>query len=203
MLLVSFCDIVTITICAMFMAMIVVIDESMKIPVVTPVPIVHHTTNAPVFFECRANKIFPIDLSELKTIFIKTSQDYKKLAGATDAQKIAALDAGNETYRLDPGLAMMGMLGLNPRPGAKGIAYEQIFNDQDNAYVANNPFKALLLSLNPHSQYCVFFVRRDGINIFRKCRSTIVENGYRHGFEIITKDEPITFEGLMGNVGWQ
>lgn len=195
MLLVSFCDIVTITICAMFMAMIVVIDESSKIPVIVPVPVLRPTTNAPVYFECRDKMVFPIDLPSLLQTFAKYTNDYKKGGGATDIEKLMSLDVGNDFYRLDPGLATMGFLGLQPRAGAKGTPLSAMLASPTNTFTLS------LLNIHTNSQYCVFFVRDSGFNVFRMCRDLAVKRGFHHGWEYVSRDEPITFEGLMKTPG--
>ncbi len=200
LLLVSFCDIVTITICAMFMALIIVIDEAAKIPVVKPVPVLHACTNAPVYFECRDNMVFPIDLSALRQTFTKSSTEFKKNAGASDVEKLMGLDAGNETYRIDPGLATMGVLGLRPRPGIKGTYDVSLTNLVENV---KNPFTDALLNIDKNSQYCVFFVRDTGFNVFRKCRDIVIAKGFRHGWEFVARDEPLTFEGMNYSPGFQ
>lgn len=233
MLLVSFCDIVTITICAMFMAMIIVIDEASKIPVVSPVPVLHSTTNAPTYFECRDNMVYPIDLAGLMDTFKRYASEFKKNAGGTDAEKLMALDVGNDYFRLDPGLAMMGIMGLLPKPGIKGTDINALSNaalaaaalhqaaiakaagaghgapKEDPTHLARlvesskNPFNDVLHTLNTGTQYCVFFVRDSGFNVFRKCRDITVKNGFRHGWELLGRDEPITFEGMMHSPGYQ
>ena len=159
--------------------------------------------SAPVYFECHDNKLFPIDLPALSEEFAKHAEEFKKSKGSAGIEKLMAMDAGNETYRLDPGLASMGELGLYLRPASKGIAYTDIYNDMGNAYVANNPLEKMLLNLNHKSQYCVFFVRDNSFTIFRKCRELVVSKGFRHGFEIVAREEPITFEGLMNPHGFE
>src|SRR5262245_11907883 len=115
MLLVSFCDIVTITICAMFMAMIVVIDTASKIPVVMPVPVLHSTTNVPVYFECRDGMVFTIDFDSLAEAFSKHAGDFRHSADGSELQKLMSMDVGDKYYRIDPGMASIGILGVRPR----------------------------------------------------------------------------------------
>lgn len=202
MLLVSFCDIVTITICAMFMAMIVVIDESMKIPVVSPVPMVRPTTNMPVYFECRNRMVYPIDYAELRKIFQERGETMKRKPGDTAEallDRISKIDAGNQYYRLDPNMAMMGLMGLIPSTNAiAGVTEDEI-----NTLEGKNLFETAMKNMNAHSQYFVFFVRDDSFKVFRSCRAKVVEAKFEHGWEFLTKDEPITFEGIMRNIGTQ
>lgn len=136
MLLVSFCDIVTIVICAMFMAMIVVIDVASKIPVVSPIPVLKGLTNGPVYFECRNNMIFPIDVTGLAEIFSKESAVYSQNVGQGRLEKLMAMDVGDKFYRVDPGLASLGILGLRPRPNIIGVASNDLIAAETAAKAA-------------------------------------------------------------------
>src|SRR6185436_17940816 len=61
MLIVSFCDIVTITTAAMFFAMLITVQEAVKVPIIKPIPKGALTGKQAVFFECRSNEVFYID----------------------------------------------------------------------------------------------------------------------------------------------
>src|ERR1043166_594266 len=61
MLIVSFCDIVTITTAAMFFAMLITVQEAIKIPIFRPTPRAVPSNKQAVFFECRSNEVFYID----------------------------------------------------------------------------------------------------------------------------------------------
>lgn len=196
MLLVSFCDIVTIVTCAMFMAMIVVIDQSMKIPVVTPVPLLRGMTNEPVYFECRNQMLYPVDRDGLRKIFEQRAADFRQAGGTVDAvAKLTRLDAGNELYRLDYNTALMGLMGLQGRPGVKGILQADLEGKAENAYAK------VLKNISPKTHFLVFFVRDDSFDVFRTARDIAVKADFKHGWEYLTHDEPITFEGVMANIG--
>ena len=197
LLLVSFCDIVTITTAAMFMAMIIVIDESMKIPVVGPTPMVEASTNAPVYFECRNNMVYPIDREGLFKVFQAKAEEFKSFTGDDMGERLAKLDAGNEIYRIDHGLAMMGWMGLQPRPDVKGVTMEDVRDSETNAF-----YKALA-TLNPNKQYCVFYVREDSFPVYRVCRDLCLKRTIQQGWEFLDRNEPITFEGVMRRPGVQ
>lgn len=202
MLLVSFCDIVTITICAMFMAMIVVIEESMKIPVVTPVPMVRPTTNIPVYFECRNKMVYHIDYDELRKVFQDQAASMKRRpedTAQTMLDRIRQLDAGNKYYRLDPSLAMMGLMGLLPSTNA----VDGSTADEVKVFEGPSSFEKMMKNMDHKKQYFVFFVRDGSFDVFRACRQKVVDAKFEHGWEYLTKDEPITFEGIMRNIGTQ
>lgn len=238
MLLVSFCDIVTITICAMFMAMIVVIDTASKIPVVSPIPVARASTNMPVYFECRDDMIYPIDVPGLKELFSKTAETYAKGTGQDAAEKLVSFDIGNKYYKIDGGLAALGILGIRPRATVEGVRSNELavaaaaakakreaeFTaaaskghggghsapvHQDTTSAAelaaseNNAFMKMLNSMDNKSQTCVFYVRDTGFHIYRFCRGFVVSSGFRHSWEYVDADEPITFEGMMTNPGRQ
>src|SRR5262245_22606522 len=61
LLIVSFCDIVTITTAVMFFVMLLVAQLASKVPVFRPTPRAKLTDKQPVFFECRGNEIFFLD----------------------------------------------------------------------------------------------------------------------------------------------
>lgn len=196
MLLVSFCDIVTIVTCAMFMAMIVVIDQSMKIPVVTPVPLLRGMTNQAVYFECRNQMVYPVDRDGLRKVFEQHAADYKQGGGSmTTIERLTKMDAGNDIYRLDYNTALMGVLGLQGRPGVKGISEADVIGK------AENPYAQTLKNIAPATHFIVFFVRDDSFEVFRKARDQAVTKGFKHGWEFLARDEPITFEGVMSNIG--
>ena len=61
LLIVSFCDIVTITTAAMFFAMLITVQRAVKIPIYQPPPMAHiaktpdGAEKQPIFFDCRTN----------------------------------------------------------------------------------------------------------------------------------------------------
>lgn len=197
LLLVSFCDIVTIVVAALFMAMVVVIDQTSRIPSIIPIPEVKDTELKPVYFECRNRMIFPIDRAGLWKVFQTNASAFRSNEGATMVERLAKLDVGDQYYRIDYGLAMMGMMGLVPRPAAKGIAEAEIKAS------TNNPFSSLLAVMDKNSQYCVFYVREDSYSIYRACRSLCIGRKIHQGWEYVAMDEPLTFEGEMRDPGVQ
>jgi hypothetical protein len=199
LLLVSFCDIVTITTAALFMAMVVVIDQASKTPIYRPTPIAISTTNEPVFFECRANQLYPIDHTRLANLLqvALTNARAREPEGPDKSMKaIASLlsqDIGDHYYAINPGFLMMNTVAISPRPNVQGITV----NEMDEK---TNRFATALGRLSRASQYPVFLVRDDSFAMFRKARELVVSSGFLSGWEFLERDEPITFVGMFAHI---
>ncbi len=194
--LVSFCDIVTVICVALFMAMIVVLDIAMRTPTIRPMPLAEATTNAPVYFECRDEQLFPIDHEGLAALVRNAGADVKT---STQGQEIRAvedimnLDLGNDEYKVDNRFLMVGLVALRPRDTGQPIPIGQ--NAQDAG-----SFAARIAKLEPRRQYLAFVVRDDAFATFRKARDLATAAGFEVGWEYIGRDEPITFEGSMAHI---
>ena len=197
LLLVSFCDIVTIVTAALFMAMIIVIDESSRIPSVRPMPLLRKTTNAPVYFECRANQIFPIDYPALIATFKAESQRFKQSAaaskqddGVSAVNAIMKIDVGNDLYRIDPQYLLMGIMALVPREGTKGTTVQELIDTPTNA------FRRALSDVDPKSQFCAFVVRADGFEVFRRARDITASKKVLAGWEMLEQSDRLTLQRI-------
>jgi hypothetical protein len=197
LLLVSFCDIVTVTMASLFMALLVVIDQSMRTPTFRHTPIAEAITNVPVYFECRANQVFPIDRVKLAEALRNTTNTVAKTAGGTNTlSSLAGLgqlmmqDIGNEYYQIDTRYLLLGQMALLPRTNAIGMKSSEV----------TNKFGAVIAPINKDSQYLVFLVRDDSFSIFRKARDVSAKAGFRSGWEYLGRDEPITFVGAYARI---
>jgi biopolymer transport protein ExbD len=192
----SFCDIITVTIVALFMVMVIVIDIALRTPKVRPTPLAIETTNQPVYVECRHNQIFHIDRVELTEAMRSASREIRArvLSGEEGAMELAmSIDVGNETYRLDNSFMMMGVIALIPRPGAPGMRPP---SDEE----PEGPFSSLLNTLSTGMHYLVYLVRDDSFEAFRAARDYGARRGFLTGWEYLDREEPITFEGLFSRV---
>ena len=193
---VSFCDIVTVSMVAMFMALIIVIDQALRTPEIRPTPLASPTTNAPVFFECRNNQVYVIDRRELLNELQRSTREMRtKSVGQTEAflQEAMEQDIGNRFYRMDIGFLMMGIVALIPRPNVDGVP-------EDNLDYATNAYIRTMDRLDTNAQYVVYLVRDDSFPIFRKLRDLTMQRGFLSGWEYIGRTEPITFEGMFSRV---
>lgn len=193
---VSFCDIVTVSMVAMFMALIIVIDQALRTPEIRPTPLATLTTNSPVFFECRNNQVYVIDRRELMNELQKSTREMRtKSVGQTEAflQEAMDQDIGNRFYRMDIGFLMMGIVALIPRDNVPGVP-------EENLDAATNAYERTVERLDTNSQYIVYLVRDDSFPIFRKLRDLTMQRGFLSGWEYIGRTEPITFEGMFSRV---
>ena len=197
LLLVSFCDIVTVTMSSLFMALLVVIDQSSKTPSIRNTPIAETVTNAPVYFECRANQVFPINRVKLAEQLHNTTNAVAKAPGGTNTLssltglgKLMRQDIGDEYYQIDTRYLLLGQMALLPRTNATGMKSADV----------TNKFGAVIASINKDNQYLVFLVRDDSFSVFRKARDVSSKAGYRSGWEYIGRDEPLTFVGAFARI---
>lgn len=193
----SFCDIITVSIVALFMVMVIVIDLALRTPKVRPTPLAIQTTNQPVYVECRANQLYFIDRVEIAEAMRAASRELRgrALSGETNAMEEAlSRDVGNEYYRLDNSFMMMGVIALIPRPDVPGLPPPGL-DDNDNA-----AFARVLRTLDTNQHYLVYLVRDDSFDAFRKTRDYGARNGFLSGWEYLDRGEPITFEGMFNRV---
>lgn len=193
---VSFCDIVTVSMVALFMALVIVIDQAMRTPNLRPTPLTVATTNAPVYFEFRRNQLYRIDRAELMGILRESARELRRQQGGTAEgvlQTAMSQDIGNRFYRLDNGFLMMGVVALLPRADVPGLP-EASFDQTPN------PIEDALKAINTNSQYAVFLVRDDSWPVFRRTRDLSIKLGVMSGWEYLGRDEPITFEGMFARI---
>jgi hypothetical protein len=197
LLLVSFCDIVTVTMSSLFMALLIVIDQSSKTPALRHTPIAQAVTNMPVYFECRANQVFPIDRAKLAEALKNMTNSVAKAPGGSNTLsslsglgQLMMQDVGNEYYQIDTRYLLLGQMALLPRTNATGIKSADI----------TNKFGAVIAPINKYNQYLVFLVRDDSFLAFRKARDVAVKSGFLSGWEYLGREEPITFVGTYARI---
>jgi hypothetical protein len=191
LLIVSFCDIVTITTAALFFCLLVTVREAVKIPVFRPTPRAKITSKQGVFFECRTNQLFFVDNAGLVDQVEKLMSTLNPGARGGDLESflkaIQGQEVGNAYYKVDPRYLLVGRVGLEVRPGVPGETMTNLENP--NA----SQFQAILSQLNKTNQYVAFLVRDDSFGVFRKARQIADEAGFETGWELLGIDEPIKF----------
>lgn len=193
--IITFCDIITVSMVAMFMVLIIVIDIAMRTPTLRPIPLALSTTNAPVYFECRSNQVFYIDRQELTTIRDQQLSELKAKATKQEdlLQTAMQQDIGNRFYRFDNSFLMMGIMALHPREEVAGVPEYTLDNP-------TNDFLAVLGRLKPEQHYVVYLVRDDSFPAYRKVRDAAARRGLLNGWEYLGRKEVITFEGMFAKV---
>jgi hypothetical protein len=197
MLIVSFCDIVTITTAAMFFALLITIQEASKIPVFRPTPIATPTDKQPVFFECRNQEIFYIDkatLDDQVAKLLSTLSPGVRTGRLDDFLKaIQGKEIGNEYYKINPNYLLAAILAIDGKPEVRGENIQQIRRP-------TSKFWTVLHQLDKKSQYIVFLIRSDSFDIFRRARLDADQYGFSVGWEILAENEPIKFGAGGGAV---
>ena len=199
LMLISFCDIVTVTCVALFMAMIIVIWEAIKTPEIRATPLAAAVTNAPVYFECRNNQLFPVNRDAFVQQIRSSAAERKAAAGSASEQGLQSLmklDLADDFYKVSNNHLLVGMIALQPRMEAQGL-------DEAGAVETNSLFRRALAAHSPDSHYLVFYVRDDSFPIFRKVRDLAAKSGWNSGWEYLDRTEPVTFAGIMGRIGSQ
>jgi hypothetical protein len=190
LLIVSFCDIVTITTAALFFCLLVTVQEAVKIPVFRPTPRAKNTSKQGIMFECRTNELFFVDTAGLQDQVEKLMSTLNPGVRGGDIESflkaLQGQEVGNVYYKVDPRYLLVGKMGLEARPGVAG----ETMAEMDDT---SSKFQAILSQLDKKKQYIAFLVRDDSFNIFRKARKIADEAGFDTGWELLGIDEPIMF----------
>lgn len=190
LLLVSFCDILTISISGLFMATIITVFEATKIPELSMTPKAIPTTKSAMFFECRGDELYFVDKETLDRQIADVLSRLNPNVRSGDIQGflrvIQEQDIGNEYFKVVPSYLLTAVIALEPRAGVPGISYDTLEN-------LNGKFQKTLSRLDKERYYIAFLVRDDSFNAFRKARFVADKLGYDTGWELLGADEPIKF----------
>ncbi len=193
LLLVSFCDILTISISGLFMATIITVYEATKIPELSMVPRAIATDKVPVFFECRRNELFPVGKDELDQKVAELLSSLRpNVRGGDLSQFLKAIEGqkvGNEYYDVEPRYLLLGQMAVEPKTNAPPGESIATLDRSDSK------FWKWLSAVNTGSQYVAFLVRDDSFDIFKKARELADRAGWDTGWELLGEGEPIKFGG--------
>lgn len=191
----SFCDIITVSIVALFMSLVIVIDIAMKTPKLRTAPYSRAVTNTPVYVECRGDTLYPINRSEIEQSIrstLRTIRAQNASGQSASREENLMLDMGNQYYRIDNSMLAVGAMVLHPRLEVEGLAAPAVADP--------GPFGGILDTLNTNIHYLVYLVRDDSFNAYRQARDFARSRGFLTGWEYLGIDEPISFDGLYKNV---
>jgi hypothetical protein len=200
MLIVSFCDIVTITTAAMFFAMLITVQEAVKIPVFRPTPRSIKTDKIVAWFECRNNEVFYVDKvgldDQVAELLSSISPGVRggDLTGFLKA--IQGRQVTNQYYRVNPSYLLTAIVALEPRIDVPGETVKDLEND-------GSKFAYVIRQLDVKKRYVAFLVRDDSFEVFRKARQVADKHGFDTGWELLGIDEPIKFGAGGQNVSVQ
>lgn len=157
-------------------------------PLVVPQPVVRMVTNTPVFFECRNDELFRIDVEGLKKIFRDSTAGFDRSPASIAA--LAQRKPGDETYAIELSSFMVGVLMLKAKPGVHGETAGHLEKPDGH-------FRAALSHLDTNTNPLMFFVRPDGSNVWNQARTIATNAGFRVGSVPLAAEHPLTFEGAM------
>ncbi len=190
LLIVSFCDIVTITTAALFFCLIVTVQEAVKVPIFRPTPLAKVSTKQGIFFECRNDQLFFVDKNglngQVEDLMSKLNPGVRGGDLGSFLKAIQGQDVGNAYYKVDPRYLLVAQMGLEPRAGVSGEGPIDLENP-------NSKYQAVLSQLDKDKQYVAFLVRDDSFSLFRKARQVADSLGLDTGWELLGIDEPIKF----------
>jgi hypothetical protein len=190
LLIVSFCDIVTITTAALFFCLIVTVQEAVKVPIFRPTPLAKTSSKQGLFFECRNDQLFFVDKAgldeQVEELMSKLNPGVRGGDLESFLKAIQGQEVGNVYYTVDPRYLLVGRMGLKTRPGASGEGVADLENP-------SSKYQAILSQLDKDKQYIAFLVRDDSFNVFRKARQVADNLGLETGWELLGIDEPIKF----------
>ena len=227
LLLVSFCDIVTVTTAALFMAMVITIQEAMKVPVLKSAPraksvIVRKTAassgaasagesamtsyqKTPVYFECRTGMMFPVNYEEL----YQQTKAARAGAGTKAAQAAAQTEATDKSQFAFLNNMQSQEIGndyYRVQPSFLMLG-QMVLEPRPDAKgetekeienKSSSKFFAALRKVDKVKQYIVFLVRDDSFALFKACRRFVQQEGYDSGWEYLDDDQLIKFGGFGG-----
>lgn len=190
MLIISFCDIITISTAALLLALFVTVQLAVKIPVFKPTPRSTPSSKQAVFFECRDDRLFFIDKAgldeQVEELMSKLNPEVRGGDLGSFLKAIQGQEVGNSYYKVDPQYLLVGRMSLEPRAGIIG----ETANDLENR---TSKYLAMLTLLDKDKQYVAFLVRDDSFGVFRKARHMADSLGLDTGWELLGVDEPIKF----------
>lgn len=190
MLIVSFCDIVTITTAAMFFALLITVQEAVKVPVFRPTPRAIPTDKAAVFFECRNNEVYPIDKARLDDqvadLMNTVSPGVKSGDMGGFLKALQGKEVTNQYYKVNPSYLLAAIMALDAKPDVPGESIEQMDHPMGK-------FQVILDHMESKKQFAFFLVRDDSFPAFRKARQVADKKGFLTGWELLRIDEPIKF----------
>ena len=190
MLIISFCDIITISTAALLLALFVTVQLAVKIPVFKPTPRSAPSSKQPIFFECRNDHVYFVDKAgldeQVEELMSKLNPGGRGGDFEVFQKSIEGQEVGNLYYKVDPRYLLVGKMVLETRVGTSGEGAGDLESP-------NSKYQATLTLLDKDKQRIAFLVRDDSFNVFRKARHVADSLGLDTGWELLGIDETIKF----------
>jgi hypothetical protein len=154
MLIISFCDIITISTAALLLALFVTVQLAIKIPVFRPTPRSAPSTKQAFFFECRNDHLFFVDKAgldeQVEELMSKLNPGVRGGDLGSFQKAIQGQEVGNLYYKVDPRYLLVGRMVLETRAGTSGEGAGDLENPKSK-------YQAMLSLLDKDKQYIAFW----------------------------------------------
>ena len=166
--------------------------QDLGTPLLKPAPV----GLRPEYFECRGNRVFPVELS-----FLQPDVDrFFKFALSPEqkqqvVQELNALKRTNDFHRFvfEPDFNRL-KVHLRAREGPGGFSLEDL-------KAPDSAFGKYLTRLSAHERYLFFDVRADSFPAFREARAFAKAKGFQIGWEPMPADREFSFTYGVGPGG--
>lgn len=196
----SFIDIMTCLSGILMLIILLVIMQIQEVRVLIPTPMEYQSGKAPVFVECRNDRLYRVQMDQIKEkIEAAVSELTRK---ATDAEgrlnqreflkQLGLLQVTEGGHLIDLSYYLMGQYALRPGEGVEGYPLTDIKKEKETDW-----FGSLLASVDKEREMITFIVRDDSFEVFRNARSLAWIANIEVSWYLVSATEPIKF-GLSG-----
>jgi hypothetical protein len=192
----SFLDIMTCMLGVLMLIILMTGIDASQIRVLIPTPMEHASNRRPIFIECRNNELFQVPVTELRKLAdekLKAIAAEAKGDTAVMLQKLAAVSAETDAYKVDLTYALLGQFAIVPVPAAKGYRLVDAGKEK-----ATDWFGRILTAMNMEKDMLTFLVRDDSYEVFKRARALAWHQKVEVSYELLDVQAPIKF-GLGGS----
>lgn len=195
----SFLDIMTCMLGILILIILLTGLDAADIKVLVPTPR-ENTDNdkRPVFFECRNDSLFLISIDEIKKAVDEKTEEILARVNNDEGEFLkesASTKIKLGGYLLDYSYSHVGKYALSILPDAEGYK----FGNYKTELETEGWYGSIIKSIDPATQFLVFFVRPDSYEVFKKARSLAWPKNIDVSCEIMDPRNPIIL-GFGGRV---
>jgi len=169
----SFVDILTCLVGILVMMILLAGIEASQTEVLISTPMRHKTSKCPLFFECRGDRIYRVEVErinarfheELNRVEVRSGHNAKQIL---DMLKNTKINEG--PFVMDLSHALVGQILLYPGHDVKGMSLDNLNIDNFSSMGKNASFKSLLDVRSPQDYILTFLVRDNSFKVFKKAR---------------------------------
>lgn len=195
----SFLDVLT---CLQGILMLVIIAtgiDAAQTKVLVPTPIERQSAKQPIYLECRANLLYPMEVSELARQARLQMMSVSQQAAGDQARLMQALSGvrvTNDYYEVDLTYYLLGQLVIKPRADSTRQGYEL---EERSTFSSDNYMVRILRQIDSEKQRLVLVVRDDSFQVFKVAQRLAFLGRVELNVEIFDTRELLRFtqQGLL------